>query len=167
MSGIRKQLASHPSRTRLRGELEDARASQDALEASFMQPSSTIGESQARRAAQARERSSVLWKWVSVLGATAILGVTVAPRVARWIAPSATGQTYTQAELKQLPQEKFTFQPGQGIDDAIIKVDGDKDIFSDGPDLAAIEGFVAGQTPGGTPQPNETVHVPVIPQTGK
>lgn len=166
MTNIRKQMASHPSRTRLRGELADARAAQKAREEPFESKRQTAQALVARREAQASERTKTLWKWVGVLGATAVLGIAAGPRVARWIAPTATGQTPTELDLSRMPQAQFRFRSGQGIDDAIEAVDGSKNIFSNGPELAAVEGYVRDQIPNGTPQPGETVNVPEVPQNG-
>ena len=168
-NATRHQFTTKPSSTRLQAELMEAGAGTKALENDFIATPGVYGrdELDARRAGQIRERTARTWRKVAALGAIAAFGIFGAPKVAQEIAPSATGHTFTQDELAGMPQKTYTFKPDQGIDDAIVKVDGSKGIFSDGPDLAAVENYVAAQAPGGVPQPNETVQVPVIPETGK
>lgn len=167
MTNIRTQMSTQPSRTRLTGELADARASKQALLEPFEAKAHGAKELITRRAAQNSERTARTWKWVAILGTVAAFGSFVAPKVAELIAPTIAGHTYSQDELAGMPQQTYMIKPNQGIDSAISKVDGKADIFSNGPNLSAVEDYVAKQAPGGVVQPDEVVSVPVLPGGGK
>lgn len=82
--------------------------------------------------------------------------------------PTATGNTASNEDLSQLPQQPVTVQSGEGTDDVILDVSSNDQagLFSDAADLMAVRKYIDDQHPG-VLQPGERVEVPVLPPAGK
>lgn len=162
-NSVRHQFTTRPSSTRLHKELAGVR---EQRAASLSAPAQPEGQGEGGIQRPGREGLRLSFRKIAALGAIGLFGIFGAPKVAEVIAPTPTGHTYTQDELARMPQKPYTFQPNQGIDDAIVKVNGESGVFSDGPDLTAVREYITDQAEG-TPDPNETVPVPVLPEADK
>lgn len=98
-----------------------------------------------------------------VLAILALIGASDVAKNAVNSFEAHTGHEYTTEQLDQMKHQPFTLEQGQGIDDAIAKVD--PKLFDDGQGLADAEAYLKSQinSPAHIPQAGESFSVPVIP----
>jgi hypothetical protein len=104
---------------------------------------------------------------VTGLGVAAVTLIAAFPSVGENIAEKVAGifsSGPSVAELDKLPTRGVVIPSGDGPDYAIAKVD--PQAFNNGQVLSDLESIVRGQAPGGVPQPNEFVEVPILPKAG-
>lgn len=80
------------------------------------------------------------------------------------VTPKPQTSPYTERQLKELPQEQFTIETGEGADNAIDKVD-PKVETTNGPLTQELRTYISDQAIDGSPylQAGQQVEVPVIP----
>ncbi len=120
------------------------------------------------RASQPDIRLNARGRLVAAVGVAAVTAIAAFPSVGKNIGQEVArifSSGPSAADLRKLPTRAVAIPGGEGPDYAIGEVD--PQAFDNGEVLSELEAMVRDQSPGGVPQPNEVVKLPILSKSGQ